>query len=296
MKALVICPSVRPAVPRLAASGCLSTVPILGGCLAIHWIEHLAGLGAGKIQVICSDDEELVRAAVGNGSQWGVHVDVISRGIEPTVEEVAGRYHADGGAGWLPAPDDVVPMSHLPGRPGRPLFESYGGWFAALLDWMPRAMTPSRVRVTEVRPGIWVGSRARISPAATLVAPCWIGDQVYVEAGACVGPAAIVEDRAVVGEKARVAQSWVGSDTFVGPMTSVTHSLAWGSTLIDWRTDSALHVPDPFLLSSLANPASPPLTDRFGRPLARPVPAPQGRLANPLRAPLASASCVKQPG
>jgi NDP-sugar pyrophosphorylase family protein len=100
-----------------------------------------------------------------------------------------------------------------------------------------------------------------------LIAPCWIGDQVSVEAGAVVGPDAIIEDRSVVDAMARVTQSWIGPDTCVGPMTSVSCSLAWGSTLVDWRTDSTLHVPDPFLLSSLVKDGSRAATDRFGRAL-----------------------------
>jgi hypothetical protein len=55
-------------------------------------------------------------------------------------------------------------------------------------------------------------------------------------------------------------------------MTSISSSLAWGSSLIDWRTDSSLRVPDPFLLSSLARPPHEATTDRFGRLLAAPAP------------------------
>jgi hypothetical protein len=246
--------------------------------------------------VICADDEDKMRAAVGNGSQWGVRIELIPRTVEPTQEDASNRYHSHGEPGWLPAPYDVVPMSHLPGCPEMPLFESYSSWYAALIAWMPKALTPSRVRVAEIRPGIWVGSRARISPTAVLIAPCWIGDQVYVEDGAVVGPGAIIEDRSVVGEKGVVVQSWIGPDTFVGPMTSVTNSLAWGSTLIDWRTDSALHVPDPFLLSSLASHPSAKATDRFGRALPQKYSGSQGNLIAALRAPLGSRSNLKQSG
>ncbi len=254
MKALLICPAVRPAVPLLAESGPLATAPILGACIVSHWIEHLTGLGASQIQVVAADRADEVRAAVGDGARWGVRVEVTPCSIEPTPSEAAGRYQPRGEPGWLPAPHDIVLMSHLPGCPGPALFESYASWFAALIAWMPRALTPARVRVAETRPGIWVGSRARVSPTAELIAPCWIGDQVFVDAGAVVGPGAILEDRSVVARKALVTQSWVGPETFVGPMTSVANSLAWGSTLVDWRTDSSLRVPDPFLLCSLAKP------------------------------------------
>jgi carbonic anhydrase/acetyltransferase-like protein (isoleucine patch superfamily) len=221
---------------------------------------------------------------------------VVARTVEPTQEYAASRYHPIGESDWLSAPHDVVRMTHLPGCPEKALFESYASWYEALLTWMPRALTPTRLRIAEIRPGVWVGSRARVSPMAELISPCWIGDQVTVEAGAVVGPGAIIEDRAVVGEKARVAHSWVGPDTFVGALTSVTNSLAWGSTLIDWRTDSALHVPDPFLLSSLVGSSVAPTTDRYGRALPKKYsPAPAG-LIPALRSPMGGPANLQQSG
>jgi len=137
------------------------------------------------------------------------------------------------------------------------------------MSWMPQSVTPARVRVSELLPGIWVGRRARISPAAKLIAPCWIGDQALVEPRAVIGPGAIVEDRAVVERDTCVTQSWIAADTFVGQMTSVVNSLAAGSALTNWLTDSSLQVPDPFILCSLARPPS-ASGERPGRPLTGP--------------------------
>jgi hypothetical protein len=287
MKAILICPLNRPAVPHLSATGPLATTPIFGDCIVGHWIEHLASLGAREIEVIAADSEGRVHAAVGDGARWGVSIKVTAGKVEPTRQEVVARRHPANAPGWLPPPHDVVAMSHLPGCPGQPLFESYAAWFAALMAWMPLALTPARIRVAQVRPGIWVGSRATVSPTAELIAPCWIGDQVSVKPGAVVGPAAILEDRTVADVMARVTQSWVGPDTYVGPMVSVASSLAWGSTLIDWRTDSSLHVPDPFLLSSVSSPHSAAGTDRFGRAVAAKTPAePKGALIKAMRTPM----------
>jgi len=296
MTTLLICPSIRPAVPHLAALGSLATAPVFGDCLLGHWIEHMAARGAREIRVITADSSERVREAVGEGERWGVRVSITAASTEPTRAEAVERFRLAGDSGWLPAPDDVVLMSHLPGCPGLPLFESYSSWFAALIGWMPRARTPSRVRVNEIRPGIWAGSRSRVSPTAALIAPCWIGDQVSVEAGAVIGPGAVIEDRSVIRAKATVTQSWVGPDTIVGSLTSVANSLAWGSTLTDWRTDSSLRVPDRFLLGSLAKPQSAPATDRFGRALAAKEPSrsPPNVIAA-LRSGMSGASDIKLP-
>jgi hypothetical protein len=66
-----------------------------------------------------------------------------------------------------------------------------------------------------------------------------------------VGPNAIVESGAVVASDAEVTGSIVGSDTYVGEFTELKHSLASGSTLINWQTRSCTQVLDAFLLSPL---------------------------------------------
>jgi hypothetical protein len=262
MKAVLICPCDRPAVPQLAEFGPLATIPVFGDSIVNHWIEHLAALGARQIDVIAGTGADRVRAAVGDGARWGIGVDVLASRVEPTRVEASRQRQTRGAVAWLPAPNDIVLMSCLPGCPNLPLFESHASWFAALSAWMPRALTPTRVRMAQASPGIWIGSRARVSATATLAAPCWIGDQAVVGDGAVVGPGAILDDRSVVEAGARVTQSWVGPDTFVGSMTSVANSLAWGPTLTNWQTDSVLRVPDPFLLSSLANPQAQSASER----------------------------------
>jgi hypothetical protein len=234
----------------------------MGDAIVNHWIEHLAALGAREVDVIAAKGAELVRACVGDGARWGITVRVLAARVEPTAAEAFQQYPRIYGTRWLQAPNDIVLISHLPGCEQFPLFEGYASWFAALEAWMPRALTPTRVRMTQPSPGVWVGSRARVSPSATLRAPCWIGDQAIIEEGATVGPSAIIDDRSVVDRKASVAHSWVGPDTFVGAMTSVRNSIAWASTLTNWNTDSSLLVPDPFLLSSLVKAPSGPSRGR----------------------------------
>jgi NDP-sugar pyrophosphorylase family protein len=257
MKAVLICPISRPAVPNLTESDTLATLPILGDSLVNHWIEHLAIMGAKEITIIAPRCAELVSASTGDGARWGVSLNIIAPNVEPTVDEAVSQCSSRGSAGWLTAPFDVVSMTHLPGNPALPLFDSYASWFAAVSAWMPKALTPMRIRMSEARPGIWISSRAKISPSARLIAPCWIGDQAIVEDNATIGPEAILEDRAVVDEKATVAYSWVSPDTFVGRMTSVMRSLALGPTLISWESDSSLRVRDPFLLGSLKKTPEP---------------------------------------
>jgi hypothetical protein len=142
-------------------------------------------------------------------------------------------------------------MDYLPGLPEKPLLNSYADWMAAVEAEMPRAVTPERIGVHQLQPGIWVGMHVHVSPHAELRAPCWLGDHVYVGSGSVIGPAAVLEQAAFVEGHAEVSHSIIGPETFVGKFTEVGHSIAWGSTLVDWKLDSCIKVPDAFLLCSL---------------------------------------------
>jgi NDP-sugar pyrophosphorylase family protein len=98
-----------------------------------------------------------------------------------------------------------------------------------------------------------------------------LGDQVHIGPDAVIGPDAILENRVFIDSAAEVESSFVGSETFVGRLTRIKDSIAWGSTLIDWRSGSCTQVPDPFLLSALgrhsheARPNRPSLSSTLWR-------------------------------
>jgi hypothetical protein len=250
MKALLICPADRPAVAHLAESRPLAVAPLLGQSVLEYWIETLAARGARRITILATDRPNQVRALVTDGARWGVQLEVVPQSRELSVAEARARYRPANEADWLPE-DDVVLMDYLPGQPDKPLFESYASWFAALQAWMPHAVTPARIGAREIHPGVWVGLHAQISASAQLHPPCWIGEHTLVGPGTVVGPNAILDDRVIVEVGARVTESIVGPETFVGEMTSVHQSLAQGPTLVNWESGSCLRVPDAFLLCSL---------------------------------------------
>src|SRR5687767_5524695 len=66
------------------------------------------------------------------------------------------------------------------------------------------------------------------------------------------GPMAFLEDHVVVEKQATISNSWVGPDTFVGTLLELKDSLAWGALLVNWKTGSHTIIPDPFLMTSLA--------------------------------------------
>ena len=268
MKALLICPDERIAVAGLVNSAPLSVIPLLGKSLVEYWLEYLSAKGAKEVLILAADRSERVRSVVGDGARWGLRTSVLSEHRELTLRETRARYQNGNGAAWLPAPNDVILLDRLPNLPHMPLITSYADWFAAARALMPHALTPDRIGVHELKPGVWAGLHTRVARGAKLVAPCWIGEHVWIESGASIGPNAILEKEVFVAEGAEISESAIGPDTFVGRFTEVHNSIAWGSTLINWERDSCVKVPDEFLLCSL-EPHVRPLTAR--KPAVRPV-------------------------
>jgi len=248
MKAILICPDVRFGVAALAESMPLANVSILGKTLVEYWLEHLAAVGAREVLVLAVDRPDQVRAAIGDGARWGLSVTVESDKRERTPEEARIKYRTRDHTAWLPAPQDAFLMETLPGLPQLPLLTSYADWFAAARALMPHALTPDRIGVREIEPGVWVGLNAHIASGTNLIGPCWIGEGVWIESGAVIGPHAVLEREVFVARGAEISHSVIAPETFVGQFTEVHNSIASGCTLINWQLDSCLKVPDAFLL------------------------------------------------
>lgn len=251
MKTILICPSPRPGVSFLAETAPLSNWPVFGKSLIEHWIEHQATLGAKQVLILASDRPDQVRRIVGNGAKWGVHAEIFPERFELTPEQARSKYRGADAAGWLREPHDVVLMDHLPRVPDRDLFAGYSEWISVLQNWMPCAATPDRIGVTQRQPGIWMGSRTRVASDVTLRPPVWLGENVYLGPGSVIGPNVILEDRAFVEGPAKIEESLVGPETFVGALSELVHSIAWGEALINWKNGSSSCVPDAYVLSGL---------------------------------------------
>ncbi len=253
MKSLLICPAERNSVAALGENAPLAVVPILGKTLVDYWLEHLASMGAKEILILSDDRSEEIAAHVGSGERWGLRVKVQNEISERTVAEARNKFRAADNSNWLAAPSDVIFMDRLPQQPDLPLFTSYANWFAALADFAPRAATPDRIgRVVKL--GVWIGLHTKIAPTAELHAPVFIGDNVRIGDGAIIGPNAVIEEKSFIEPGAKIVDSHIGAETFVGAHTDIENSIALGNTLINWKYNSVIKVPDEFLLCSLAKP------------------------------------------
>ncbi|MDB6122120.1 MAG: hypothetical protein JWQ71_1113 [Pedosphaera sp.] len=252
MKALLICPAERPAVNFLGETTPLAKLTVFGKPLVSYWLEHLVQAGAKEVRILATDRPEQIRAFVGDGARWGLEVEVSPELRELTASEARAKYHKQGDSDWLSQPNDAVIMDHFPGLPEYPLFSSYAGWFAALQAWMPRIASTNQLGAKEIKPGVWVGLRTRISPEAELRAPCWIGANAIIEANSVIGPIAFVEDRVMVEAGVEISNSTVAPETFIGELVELKDSLANGHILVNWRNGSCTTIPDTFLMCSLA--------------------------------------------
>jgi NDP-sugar pyrophosphorylase family protein len=247
MNAILICPGERSNVGFLSVSSPLINVPLLGEPVIGHWLTALHSQGYRRALILAADRPEQTACLVDHGARWGVHVEVRSETRELLPEEALRKY----GQSELPVDAaSVFVIDHLPGLEFN-LFESYCQWFSSALAWLPHWSKQPRVGITELQPGVWIGMRTHVAPSARLIAPCWLGDNVWIGEDAVIGPNAIVEHRVVIESAAEVVQSFIGPETFVGSLTTVNQSIAWGSMLVNWRNGSCTTVPDAFLLCPL---------------------------------------------
>lgn len=237
MKALVICPADRPAAAFLARSRPLALVPVFGRSLLDLWLTELANRNVRHVTILAADRPNDVRRAVRHGEAWGIKVEVLPEPRESSPDAAIDR---------VGAVDHVVVLENIPPS-GPAIWTSPANWFEELR----RSMTETaghRVGYRELSPGVWVHVRSRIASDARLQAPCWIGEHAWIGSRAQIGPETVIEDGAYVDDAATVARTWVGPGTYVGALTELNESLAWGHGLYKWTTGSFVEVADAFLL------------------------------------------------
>ena len=266
MKALIICPADRKSVAALARRRPLALTPCLGQPVLGRVLAFLASSGAKEITVLAADRPDRIRKFAGRGEAWGVKIEVIPEARELTVAEARAKYQTGAGI-WLPTPHDIFLLDRLPQWPEQPLWDSYAGWQQVLLAGLPQA-AQEKVGMREVSPGVYLGLRTRVAESVQLKAPCWIGANVWLGPKVVSGPETIVEDDVYVDTGAEISQSIIGPKTYVGALTEVRKSLAWGRDLLNLTNGSITEVTDHFLLGELGPPTRPPSSNLLARAAA----------------------------
>ncbi|MEI7953742.1 MAG: hypothetical protein WCJ66_01115, partial [Verrucomicrobiota bacterium] len=109
-----------------------------------------------------------------------------------------------------------------------------------------------------------IGFSCKIHPQAKLVAPYFIGDEVFVGPGCEIGPYAVIGNGSVLTGANRVVYSHLSPRSFLGPVTALEHCLLDSGVLFSLKHLTRLDHIEPHLLSSLAKPTSyVPLRERL---------------------------------
>jgi len=99
------------------------------------------------------------------------------------------------------------------------------------------------------------GRRLRISESAVLRGPLLMGDEVYIRKDAEIGPNALIGDRSLIDEGARVANSVIGPDTYIGCNTSFEYQYVSGDYCVDLNNQAAIYIDDPVIIADLTKGA-----------------------------------------
>lgn len=243
MKAVLICPDQRESAGFARRMKPLVLLPIMGRTLLDLWLEKFANEGVKQVTLLAADRPDQIRCAIGNGGRWGLEIKIISVSSEPTIHE-ARHFATDCNA-------RILKLDALPSLPQMPLWDSTEGLFDVMMKKFTHVEEASLLTMRRIAPNVFISTRARISPSAIIEGPAWIGPQVIIGPEAHIMPGTIIESAAYIDRQATVRGSWVGPNTYVGAMTEVSYSFAWGSGLENWRLGSFIEVNDDFLLASL---------------------------------------------
>jgi lipopolysaccharide/colanic/teichoic acid biosynthesis glycosyltransferase len=241
MNALLICPSESPETVFYSRHSPLALIPVLGRSALDRALADLANQGAKRILILAADRPDKIRSAVHEGKPWGVHATVLAESCDLSIEE-AKLKHTNADEEWLVQSLNVWQFGNA---------TTSKEWFNALVDQLP-SVGPETVGMSEIQPGVWVGTHSKVSPDAKIEAPNWIGQHAWIAAGTVIGPRAVIEKSACVEEGAEVVNSFVGPSTYAGGFIELRDSMAWGNRLLNRNSESLIEITDAFLLSDLS--------------------------------------------
>lgn len=244
MKAVVILPDHRECAGFARRIRPLALMPFMGRELLDLWLEKLAADGVKEATLLVADRPEEIRRATGDGGRWGLRITIIPVPKEPTIEAARTLFATD-------ADTTVIALETLPEGPALPLWESTEGLYDVMRRKFKHVEPESRLTMRRLASDVFVSTRARIASTAVIEGPAWIGPRVIIGENAHIMGGSIIESAAFIDHQATVRGSWIGPNTYVGAMTEVSHSFAWGDGLENWRLASFVEVTDDFLLASL---------------------------------------------
>lgn len=243
-RVILICPDRRAGLEQVAAAawgGALALAVYLGKPLLDHALHGLAEQGVKQALLLVSGAPDVIRRFTENGHRWGIVLSVATESAELSQVEAEAKHPAF-------QAQAVLTLDSLPQAPGVPVLAGPEAWHQSRAVLLP-LLVPGMIGTRELSPGVWTGLRAQVDPTAVLTAPCWIGPAVKISRSARI--CGFIEEGSMVDHDATVEDSTLAPGTCLGAMTLLRTSLAVGSHLVNWRTGSATHLTDAFLLAPL---------------------------------------------
>ena len=100
----------------------------------------------------------------------------------------------------------------------------------------------------EVKPGIWMAPGAEVEKAARIVAPAFIGRGVSIGDECLITRGSNVERDSEVDYGTTIEDTSILSNTYVGIGLDLSHSIAWGRSLLNLQHDVLLQISDPAVM------------------------------------------------
>ncbi len=250
MDVFIICPDYRQCAGFARRIRPLALWPVLGRTLLDLWLEHLAAAGVTHATILAADRPHEIRHALSQGSHRGLSITVLAVKTEPSIAEARLRFTGKDSSGRVPS---IITLDTLPSRPDKLLWESSSSLFDLMLVSLRGTSPESQPTMCEIAPEVHVSSQAKIAATAKIEGPVWIGPQVIVGDHAQILAGTVIEEAAFIDAHAIISDSWVGPGTYVGALTNVQNSFAWGGGIENWRKGVFLEVTDDFLLTSLTH-------------------------------------------
>lgn len=108
---------------------------------------------------------------------------------------------------------------------------------------------------SEVRPGVWAASTARIHPRARIVAPAYIGEHARICASAVITRFSTIEHHAVVDCGTVIENTTVAPYTYVGAGLDLNYSVVGNGRIANLRRDVEVEIKDPKLVATVPTSA-----------------------------------------
>src|SRR5262245_12990992 len=104
MKTILICPNQASGITVLADLKPLPALPLLGEAFICYWMQHLAAEKFTEVRIVTPDAVEAIGECTGDGSRWGLKVEIFHELCDLQPEEARKRYKASYETEWAPEP------------------------------------------------------------------------------------------------------------------------------------------------------------------------------------------------